>query len=72
MERDLGVLVDIKLSVTELCAAAKKDSEILGCINKGITSTDEELTVVNTCQPSHGILCSVLISVRQKRCGQAR
>lgn len=41
--------MDIELNMNEQCAAAaKKDSEILGSINKGITSTDEELTVVNT------------------------
>lgn len=73
MESDLGVLVDTELSMNEQCAAAaKKDSETLGCINKSITSRDEELTVVNTCQATPAILCSLLISAIQKRYGQAR
>ncbi|GAB0187935.1 mitochondrial enolase superfamily member 1 [Grus japonensis] len=73
VERDLGVLVDNKLNMSEECAAAaKKANRMWGCINKGITNRDKEVIIpLSACQAIPGILCSVLVPTVQKRCGQA-
>lgn len=71
MERDQGAPVSKKLSVSEECAAgAKEPSEVLGCINRGISSRDYPI-LVSICQATPGILLSVLVSAIQKRYGQA-
>ena len=45
-ERDVGVLVDSRLSVNQWCAlAAKRANHILGCIKHGITSWSKQVII---------------------------
>jgi len=62
LERELGVLADNKLDVSEQCAAvAKKANRMLGCINKGINSRDKEVIIP---------LYSVLVTPHLEYCVQ--
>jgi len=43
-EKDLGVLVDDRLAMSQQCThMAKKDSGILGCIEESVASTSREV-----------------------------
>jgi len=62
VERDLGLLVDNKLNISEQCAAvAKTANRMLGCTNKGITSRDKQVIIP---------LCSALVRPHLENCVQ--
>ena len=68
VERDLGVVVDDRLTMSQQCAlAAKKASGILGCIKSVASRSREVLLPFSPSEAPSGALCPVLGSPLQER-----
>lgn len=75
VDRDLSVLVDHHLNMSEQCAAVTKKykaKSMLGCISKCIPSRDKEIiSIVCSVLVRPQVLRSVVVPAIPKRCGQS-
>ena len=69
-EKDLGVIMDNRLAMTQQCAlVAKKANGFLGCIENRVANRSKEviLPLYPTLEATFRLLCGVLDSPVQKR-----